>query len=423
MTSRAGKRSPGRAVLSRLRFDALGNRNYRRFFVGQTVSVIGTWMESVAQSFLVLQLTGSGTQLGLVTAVRFGPMFLFGPWGGLLADRLDKRRVLLVTQTLAGGISATFGALVATHLVAMPVVYVLALGLGVVNVFDNPARESLVPDLVPRELLLNAVTLNSITVHVARGVGAAFGGVIAAALGLALCFGLNALSFGVVVGSLLMMNSREIARGARPSRQRGQVREAIRYVTGTADLLLPIVMVAVTGTLAWEFPVSMPLLAREAFHGNTATYGAMMATMGAGALLGGLVSASRTRNTLTSLALAGLGWGSAITAAALAPNLAVEYLVLVGVGYGSITFSSLAKTTLQLRADPAMRGRVMALWAIAWLGSTPIGGPIVGAAGEHLGARWGLLLGGIATLAISVAAYPRLRAIDRREAEGPAPLG
>ncbi|KAA9160760.1 MFS transporter [Amycolatopsis acidicola] len=401
-------------MLNTLRFDALRTRNYRRFFLGQTVSVCGNWMESVAQSFLVLQLTGSGTQLGLVTAVRFGPMFLFAPWGGLLADRLDRRRVLMVTQTIAALISLTFTVLIATHTISMPLVYLLALCFGCVNLFDNPARESLVPDLVPQPLLVNAVTLNSVTVHGARLFGAAFGGVIAAALGLALCFGLNAVSFAAVVLSLLLMDSGAIAQHPRQDRRPGQVREGLRYVARSADLLLPIVMIAVAGALAWEFPVSLPLLAQHTFHGNAATYGTMTAAMGLGGVAGGLVTASRTGQRLTTLAVAGIGWGAAISATALAPNIVVAYGILVLVGYGGIAFSSLAKTTLQLRAVPAMRGRVMALWALAWLGSTPIGGPVVGAVGEHYGARWGLLIGGIATLAISLAAWPKLRALDRR---------
>lgn len=400
---------------------ALHIRNYRLFFTGQTVSVSGTWMESVAQSFLVLELTGSGTQLGLVIAARFGPMFLFGPWGGLVADRLDNRRMLMITQTLAGTVSLAYAVLVGTHSITMPLVYALSVCLGFVNVFDNPSRQSLIPDLVPREQLVNAVTLNSVTMNVARILGATFGGVIAAAVGLAWCFGINALSFSAVLISLLLMRRSEITRHERAGRERGQVREGFRYVARTPDLLIPLAMIAVAGTLAWEFPVSMPLMARNAFGGDAVTYGTMTAAMGLGGVVGGLVSASRTRQRMVSLTIAGLGWGTAITLAAIAPDLAVEYVVLVFVGYGSITFNSLAKTTLQLTAAPAMRGRVMALWAMAWLGSTPIGGPIIGTIGEHLGARWALGLGGVATLVISVAAYPRLRRLDRRPGEARTP--
>ncbi|MBE7188223.1 MFS transporter [Jatrophihabitans endophyticus] len=410
--------------MARLSVSALHTRNYRLFFTGQMVSVSGTWMESVAQSFLVLALTGSGTQLGLVIAVRFGPMFLFGPWGGLIADRLDNRRTLMVTQTLAGTVSLAFAVLVGTQVITMPLVYLLSLCLGFVNVFDNPARQSLIPDLVPREQLVNAVTLNSVTMNVARILGATFGGVIAAAVGLAWCFGINAISFSAVLVSLLLMHRAEITTHERVRREAGQVRAGFRYVAGTPELLIPLVLIAVAGTLAWEFPVSMPLMARNAFGGDAVTYGTMTAAMGVGGVVGGLVSASRTSQRMVSMVIAGLGWGTAITLAAIAPNLALEYVVLVFVGYGSITFNSLAKTTLQLAAAPEMRGRVMALWAMAWLGSTPIGGPIIGTVGEHLGARWALGLGGVATVAISAAVYPRLRRVDRRRqaaAAAPAP--
>ncbi len=408
-------------MIGRATFESLHTRNYRLFFTGQLVSVSGTWMESVAQSFLVLQLTGSGAQLGLVTAARFGPMFLFGPWGGLVADRVDRRRLLMLTQILAGTVSLAFSVLVATHTIDMPLVYLLSVCLGCVNVFDNPTRQTLIPDLVPRSQLVNAVTLNSITINMARIVGAAFGGVIAAAVGLALCFGINAASFAAVVISLILMNRAEITRREPVAREPGQVRAGLRYVAHTPDLLLPLIMIAVIGTLAWEFPVSMPLMARDAFNGDAATYGAMTAMMGIGGVIGGLVTAGRTRQSLGALTLAGCGWGASIVVAALAPDLLVEYAALLFVGYGSITFNSLAKTTLQLRADPAMRGRVMALWAVAWLGSTPIGGPIVGATGEYLGARWGLLLGGVAAVTVSVLAWPRLRSLDRKQVQPASP--
>jgi MFS family permease len=395
-------------------FASLSTRNYRLFFTGQLVSVSGTWMQTVAQSFLVLQLTHSGTVLGLTTAARFGPMFLFGPWGGVIADRLDKRRVLYVTQALAGLIAAVFAILAGTHVINIPIVYLLAAALGFVNVFDNPARQSLISELVPPHQLSNAVTLNSVTINMARVFGAAFGGVIAARLGLALCFGVNALSFVAVLITLAMMATADIRYPPRAPREPGQLRAGLRYVRATPQLLLPLLMIAIVGTLAWEFQVSLPLLASGTFRGGAGTYGAMTAVMGAGAVVGGLVSASRTRVGLRSLAIAATGWGTAITLAALAPTLALEFLALVFVGYGSITFNTYAKTTLQLSAAPQMRGRVMALWALAWVGSTPIGGPIVGWVGEQLGARWSLLVGGVPTLAVGLVAYPVLSRLDRR---------
>jgi MFS family permease len=394
-------------------FVSLRSRNYRLYFFGQLISVSGTWMQTIAQSFLVLQLTNSGTVLGLTTAARFGPMFLFGPWGGLLADRLNKRRVMFITQTLAGLLALTFGILVGTGTIRIWMVFVLAAGLGFVNVFDNPTRQSFIPEIVGRDRLRNAVTLNSVTINLARVLGAAIGGGVAAGLGLAACFDLNAVSYLAVLASLALMSVDQLLPSDRVRRERGQVRAGLRYVRQTPDLMLPLIMIAVIGTLAWEFPVSLPLLARMTFHGGAGTYAVMSACMGIGAIVGGLVAASRSQVGLRGLAIAATGWGIAITVAALAPSLVLTYVLLVFVGYGSITFNSMAKTSLQLAARGQMRGRVMALWAVAWQGSTPIGGPIIGWIGEHLGPRWALLTGGLPTVAIGLIMLVLVRRRDR----------
>jgi MFS family permease len=395
---------------------SLRQRNYRLFFFGQLVSVIGTWMQTVAQSFLVLDLTHSGTQLGLTTAARFLPMFLFGPLGGVFADRLDKRRVLYVTQSASGLLAAAFSILIATGSMRLWIVYVLAIALGFVNVFDNPARQSFIPEMVSAEDLPNAVTLNSVAMNMARVFGAALGGVIAAAIGLALCFACNAASFAAVLISLAVMRRSELFPAKRLARKKHQVRQGLSYVRRTPDLLIPLIMIAVVGTLAWEFQVTLPLMASKVFGGGAAAYGVMASVMGAGAVVGGLISAARNRPRARALCLAAIGWGIAILAAAVAPNLGLELAAMVFVGYGSITFNSLAKTTLQLAAKPEMRGRVMALWALAWLGSTPIGGPIVGWVGQEIGARWSLVIGGLPTLMCGILALPALTRIDRRAA-------
>ena len=400
--------SPGQMISS------LRQRNYRLFFFGQLVSVAGTWMQTVAQSFVVLDLTHSGTQLGLTSAARFLPMFVFGPLGGVFADRMDRRRVLYVTQTLSGLLAGVFAVTVGTHSIRLWIVYLLALALGFVNVFDNPARQSFISEMVSAEDLPNAVTLNSVAMNMARVLGAALGGVIAAAIGLALCFTCNALSFGAVLVSLAAMRGSELYPAKRAGKQKKLLRQGLRYVRNTPELLIPLVMIAVIGTLAWEFQVSLPLMASKVFHGGAASYGVMASVMGGGAVVGGLISAARSRPRTRALCLAAIGWGIAVLAAAVAPSLPLELAALVFVGYGSITFNSLAKTTLQLAAKPEMRGRVMALWALAWLGSTPIGGPIVGWAGQAIGARWALVIGGLAALACGVLAMPALRRIDRR---------
>jgi MFS family permease len=393
---------------------SLRQRNYRLFFFGQLISVIGTWMQTVAQSFLVLDLTHSGTQLGLTTAARFLPMLLFGPAGGLFADRVDKRRVLYVTQTMAGLLAAAFAILIATHSIRLWIIYLLAVALGFVNVFDNPARQSFISEMVTAQDLPNAVTLNSVAVNMARVFGAALGGLIAAAIGLALCFGCNALSFAAVLISLVAMRKSELFPARPVARKRRQIRQGLAYVRSTPELLIPLVMIAVVGTLAWEFQVTLPLMASKVFHGGAAAYGVMASVMGVGAVAGGLISAARPRPRARALCLAAIGWGIAILAAAAAPSLPLELGAMVFVGYGSITFNSFAKTTLQLAAKPTMRGRVMALWALAWLGSTPVGGPIVGWVGQVAGARWSLVIGGLPTLVCGILALPALSRIDRR---------
>jgi len=416
--SAAGEETAGKASSPGFSWGRVGSslryRNYRLYFWGQLVSVMGTWMQTVAQSFLVLDLTHSGTDLGLVTAARFLPMLLFGPAGGLFADRRDKRRILYVTQALSGLLAGVFAILTGTHVIQMWLVYALALSLGFVGVFDNPARQSFISEMVPPEELPNAVTLNSVSLNLARVFGGALGGVLAAVLGLALCFGCNAISFVAVLASLAAMNG-ALLYPARPvKRLPGQIRQGLRYVRETPELLIPLLMIALVGTLAWEFQVTLPLMASKVFGGGAGAYGVMASVMGVGAVGGGLISAARARPRARSLCVAAIGWGIAITAAAVAPTLPLELAALVFVGYGSITFNSYAKTTLQLAAEPAMRGRVMALWALAWQGSTPLGGPLVGWIAQELGARWSLVAGGLPTIACGLLALPALARIDRK---------
>jgi MFS family permease len=408
---RFGRKDPAHASKT---FSSLRIRNYRLFFVGQLVSVCGTWMQTVAQALLVLQLTHSGTDLGVVVALRFLPLLFFGPWGGLLADRLDKRRVLCVTQTLSGLLAGVLALVVFHHVASLWLIDGLALALGFVNVFDNPARQSFISEMVPTAELRNAVTLNSVTLNMARIIGPAIAGVLIATVGIGPCFAVNAASFGAVLISLVMMRRDELWSAPPEKRQPGQIRDGLRYVAATPELLVPLVMITIVGTLAWEFTVSLPLLADRTFRGGAGTYGTMLSVMGVGAVAGGLVTARRAKVTATGLAWSSVGWGIAILAAAVAPSLWLELVVLLFVGYGSISFNSLAKTTLQLGSAPAMRGRVMALWSVAWLGSTPVGGPIVGWVGQHAGPRWALVLGGVPTLLCGLVAFPSLRRIDRR---------
>jgi MFS family permease len=398
---------------------SLRRRNYRLFFFGQLISMMGTWMQTVAQSFLVLDLTHSGTQLGLVTAVRFLPVMLFGPAGGLFADRRNKRHVLYVTQSLAGLLAAAFAILTGTHEIRIWMVYLLALALGGTNVFDNPARQSFISEMVPPDDLPNAVTLNSVSMNLARVFGASVGGVLAALLGLALCFGINAISYGAVLISLVAMRTVDLYPAKPVTRKRGQIREGFRYVRTSPQLLIPLLMIALVGTLAWEFQVTLPLMATDAFHGGTKSYGVMASVMGTGAVAGGLVAAARRRPRARALCLAAIGWGIAILAAALAPSMPLELVTMVFVGYGSVTFNSYAKTALQLASEPSMRGRVMSLWYLAWQGTTPVGGALVGWVADEFGARWSLIIGGVPTLICGILVLPILTRVDRESSGGP----
>ena len=393
-----------RFAFGRETFRSLRVPNYRLFFVGQLVSMSGTWVQTVAQGILVLRLSGgSGTVLGLTIGARFLPLLLLGAWAGVVADRYDKRRILYVTQSAAGLLAAAFAVLVATDVITVGWVCVLAAGLGVVNALDTPARQALIPELVAPADLGNAVTLNSVTANLARILGAAVGGGVTVALGVAWCFGVNALSYVVVLACLARMDARRLGSPPRKAREKGELMAGIRYVRTTPALMGPMALVAVTGLLTWEFQVSLPLMATQAFPGGAGEYATMSAAMGVGAVAGGLVSASRVRTTGRTLALSAVGWGAAVTVAAVSPTLPILYAVLALVGYGSVSVNSLAKTTLQLASEPAMRGRVMALWNLAWNGTTPIGGPVVGFVGATFGARWALAIGGIAAVGAGVA--------------------
>lgn len=399
-------------------------RNYRLYFVGQTVSIGGTFMQTLAIAFLALELTGSGTALGIAAGTRLLPFLLLSPIGGLIADRLDKRRLLYFTQAASALAALAFAACTWAGVMSFPLLLALSLVLGCFTVVDNPARQSLIADLVPRETLANAVVLNSVSLNVARVLGSVAGGALVAAVGIPWCFLLNALSFGAVLLSLVLMRADGIARPPRAPRAKGQIREGFRYVASTPELRVPLVMIAVTGTLAFEFPTTLPLLATEAFGGDAATYGVMAAVMAAGSIAGGMLVASRSHPRRPSaLAVSAIGWGAVILAAGLAPSLWLELVALAFVGYGSITFNSAAKTTLQLAARPEMRGRVMALWSLGWGGSTVIGGPLVGWVAETFGSRWGLVVGGVPTILIGIAMLPALRrqGAGLRLGDGPVP--
>jgi len=378
------------------------SRNYRIYLVGQSISLCGTWMQTVAQAWLVLKITGSGTALGFVVALQFLPVLVLGPWGGVLADRMPKRRLLLITQMAFGLLALLLGILTATNVVTLWMVYAVALCFGCVTALDNPARQTFVLEMVGREHLANAVTLNTVNINMARVIGPALAGLIIAVIGIALCFLLNAVSYIAVIIALLMMNKSELRPAPPQARAKGQLRDGFRYVWSTPKLRTPLVMMAIVGTLAYEFQVILPLVAKYTFGGDAATYGIMTGAMGVGAVVGGLFTASRQRTGDGPLIQATLVFGALIVVAAIMPSLPLMVLLLVGVGAGSVTFLARANSTMQLRTDPVFQGRVMALWAVAFLGTTPIGGPIIGWIGQNIGPRWGMVVGGVATLLAGV---------------------
>ena len=384
-------------------FRAISVRNYRLYFTGQVISVSGTWMQTVAQAYLILfPLHGTGVEVAIATSLQFLPLLVLGPFGGLIADRLDKRKVLYATQATAGLLALVLGLLVVADAVSLWQVYVLAAWLGFVNLFDNPARQTFVSEMVGMELLPNAVSLNSVLMNSARVIGPAIGGVLILTLGVATCFFINAASYAAVIVALAMMRASELIRRPGVVRAKGQVREGLRYVWATPDLKLPLVSMAIVGVFAFNFTVTLPLLAKFTFDGGAGLYSWFLVAMGAGAVLGGLATAFRSRPSTRLLACIGVVFGGAILAVALSPTQVWAIALLVPMGAASISFVATNNATLQLRADPSMRGRVMSLNAIAFLGSTPIGAPLLGYISDVTSPRLALALGGVATLLASV---------------------
>jgi MFS family permease len=392
-------------------FAAFSVPNYRLYVSGQAVSLIGTWMQMTAQAWLVLTLSHSSTMLGVIVALQTLPVLLLGPYGGVIADRIDKRRLMVFLQSLMGVQALILGLLTVTGAVRLWEIGVLAALLGLNNAFENPARQSFMLEMVGPENLRNAVSLNSVLVNVARSIGPAVAGVLIATVGDGVCFLVNAASFVAVVSSLLRLDRAALNPSPPARRARGQLREGLAYVARTPSLGIPLVMMALAGMLAYEFQVTLPVMAKQALGAGAAGYGFMTAAMGVGAVAGGLLVAARGRTGLGPLVIAAAGFGLALLLASVAPSLPVELVALMLVGWGSISFMSTGNATLQLGADPTMRGRVMSLWFVAFQGSTPIGGPLVGRAMGLLGARAGL---GIAAGTAFAVALLGMTALQRR---------
>lgn len=379
-------------------FRSLRIRNFRLFFVGQLISQIGNWLTLIAQTLLVLQLTDSGLALGLLAAAQFGPILLFGAFAGLVADRSDKRRLLMIVQAFAMLQSLVLGALAFADHPPVWAIYVVASFGGLAMAFDNPARRSFVNEMVPEEHVTNAVSLSSAMMMGARVVGPALGGFLVATVGFGWAFWLDGVTYLAVLAGLHRIDPSQLRLAPVQARGKGQVREGLRYAMSVTELRVPLLMLAAIGTLAFNFQTVLPLLATRDLGGTELTFSFLMSVVSLGALVGALAAARRSSLDVRTVSLTAFAFGTSMLLLAGAPNQPVAFVVAAVMGGASITFMTTSTAIVQLRALPTMRGRVLALQAIVLLGSTPIGGPIVGVVSERFGARWALVLGAVAAL-------------------------
>jgi MFS family permease len=397
-------------------FRSLRTRNFRLFFFGQLVSQAGTWMQSIAIIWVVLRLTDDGFALGLATAAQFVPVLVLGAWAGVVADRVDRHRFLIATQLAFAAVAVAFTVLTFTGNATLPAIYGLSALFGIVTALDNPARRSFVVEMVSQRDVPNAVGLNSALMTGSRVIGPAIAGGLISTVGVRWCFLANALTYVAVLTALLRIDRSALRTSTRVARARGQLREGFRYVWATPELRLPLVLLTVIGTLAFEFQVTLPLLAERTFGGDAGTFTMLYSAMSAGSVVGALLIARRTDADTRLLAWAALWMAVSMSLLALAPNEWFGLLAVVPLGVSSIFLISGSNAVINLHADPSMRGRALALTAVVFLGSTPIGGPIAGYVSEHLGPRAGIAMGAIAA---GAAALWTFRALGRL---GPGPV-
>lgn len=387
-------------------FYSLRYFNYRLWFVGALVANIGTWMQRVAQDWLVLtDLTDdNGAALGIVTGLQFLPMLLLSPYAGLVADRIDRRRLLMLTQGALGALAAGLGVLVLTDVAQLWHVYGFAVLLGVVTAFDNPARQTFVAEMVPPERLANAVGLNSTSFNAARLIGPAVGGLLIAAVGPGWAFIVNAVSFGATIFSLVLMRTSELTPMPHATRKKGQVREGLAYIRGRSDIITILVVLGVVSAFGMNFQVTNAVMAREVFHKGAGEYGVLGSIMAIGTLAGALLAARRKEPRVRLVLAAAFAFGLFTVLSALMPTYETYALMLIPVGLTSLTMMTAANATVQMSTAPHMRGRVMSIYMMIFLGTTPFGAPVIGWVAEALGPRWSLLMGGIPSMVIAALA-------------------
>ena len=398
------------------------SRNFRLYLFGQLVSAVGTWMNFTASAWLVLQLTDSGTALGANVALYFLPVLLLGAYGGVLADRYDKRRILIWTQSAYAVVALTMWAVVASNLVEgrVWIVFVLSLASGLVTAFDNPTRQSFYVEMVGEEHVRNAVSLNSAAFTGSRVIGPAVAGILIATVGIAACFLIDGLSYLAVLTALLLLRQAELHPQTRSTREHGHLVAGLKYIWSADELRRPLIAMAVVFTFAFNFAVFVPLLAERTFGGDAGTFGLLSALAGVGSFFGAMTMASRAAEPqMRGLALWALGAGTALAIVGLAPTLPLAALAMVPLGFSVMAFMITANTMLQLRALPQARGRVMALYGIVFLGSTPIGAPIAGVIGQRLGPQAGFVLSGLVAAGLGLSL---LWAMRRATAGAPEPV-
>jgi len=399
-------------------FRSLHSRNFRLFFGGQLISQIGNWLTLVAQTLLVLKLTDSGIALGLLAAAQFGPVLVMGAFAGLLADRSDKRKLLLTVQVLAMLQSFALAALAFMDNPPVPAIYAIALVGGIAVAFDNPARRSFVVEMVPEDDISNAVSLNSALMTGARVFGPALAGLLITTVGFGWAFLVDGLSYIAVLAGLWLMNPAELRSAPITPRGKGQVREGLRYARSVPELWVPLVMMAVIGTLAFNFQTVLPLFTTRDLGGDDGTFTLLMSVVSIGSLIGALSTARRKEAIgVGKVSRAAIGFGLALALLAVAPTTPVALALGVLLGLTSITFMTTSTSIVQTKATASMRGRVLALQAIVFLGSTPIGGPIVGVISERYGARYSLALGAVATILAGLFGALAVRRRDRADLE------
>lgn len=402
-------------------FRSLAVRNYRTYFFGHTASVIGTWMQRIGQDWLVLELTDSALALGGAMVCQFLPVLLGGVWGGVVVDRSDTRRLLIVAQGTQAVLAAALAVFALTGTATLGIVYALAVALGIVTIFDNPARQSFVAELVDLPDVVNAQALNSLVNNLGRLVGPALAGVLIAAAGVGVTFVINAVSFLAVLGSLAAMDVAQLHPRPIAPRAPGQAREGLRYVWTHPELRVTLALVAVVSVFGQNFRVVFPVLATGTFHGDSVTYGWMTAALGVGAVVGALISAASMSTTVWRLVWTCVSFGLVNLVVAVAPGLTFALVVIGVLGVLNILLNTLGRTILQLSTTPAMRGRVMAVHVMVFLGGIPIGGPLLGVLVELWGPRAGMAVAGVMCLVGCVVVLPQAVRL-RRGGPGAAPL-